>query len=91
MNDKEKIRLLKLDIKLFNREKTYLDIDILRTKKAIEKMSDKGIIKLLKLNIEWVIREKNRFDREILRTEKIIEKIKKGTFSGSFSTYYNYD
>ena len=91
MNDKEKIRLLKLDIKLFNRQKTYLDIDILRTKEAIKKMIDKGIIKFLKLDIEWFIREKNRFDREILRTEKIIEKIKKGTFSGAFKTYYDYE
>ena len=54
MNDKEKIRLLKLDIKLFNREKTQFDIEIFKAKKEIEK-------------------------------------IKKGTCSGSFRTYYDYD
>ena len=90
MNNKEKIRLLKLDIEEFNREKTHWDIEILKTKKLIEKIK-KGKIRELKNDIEWFIIEKTHFDIEILKTKKRIEKIKKGIFSGTFKTFYNYE
>ena len=54
-------------------------------------MNDKEKIRLLKLDIENFNREKTQFDIEIFKAKKEIEKIKKGTFSGTFTTYYDYE